>query len=438
MTPLHCTILCDEMVFCLFVQFLHNIEITRGSLLEKNMDIAKYFKKSNDKLDGRELNCFVTCSSTSPGLSAAREMNSVQEEQDRKKKRLVLPEKVKKDVAYYAWKHGNPEGRRWASKKYSYYTFKRETVRDSKVKYQKTFESNGRGIFFALPRQGRPSKMSGEITTEVKSILHHLRVSGEAVTRKTVIAKGKGVLKARCPEMLEENGGSITLATKWARGVLKSLDCVKRRYTTAKREMNTALYEELTFSWKREIANAIFEHRIQKEMILSFDQTALGFTAPNKYTLTGKGVHSLPIANVNEKGQITATFCVNIVDDFLPVQLIYGSVSDNCHPKVKFPESFRITHSQNHWSNEDIVMEYLKKIIFPYIKSKRQDAKALLIFDVFKGQTTSAVINLLKRNDIIAIHVPNNHSNLSQTLDISVNKSAKCFIAGKYQDWYAE
>ena len=63
----------------------------------------------------------------------------------------------------------------------------------------------------------------------------------------------------------------------------------------------------------------------------------------------------------------------------------------------KFPVSFQITHSQNHWSNKDIVMEYLKKIIFPYIKSKRQalklteNAKTLLIFDVFKGQTASVV-----------------------------------------------
>ena len=41
-------------------------------------------------------------------------MNNLQEEQDCKKKRQVLPEKVKKDMAYYAWKQGNPEARRWA------------------------------------------------------------------------------------------------------------------------------------------------------------------------------------------------------------------------------------------------------------------------------------------------------------------------------------
>ena len=106
--------------------------------------------------------------------------------------------------------------------------------------------------------------MSDELTIEVKFILHNLRVSGRAVTRKTVIAIGIGVFKARYPKMLEGSSGSITLATKWARGVLKSLDWVKRRYTTAKGEMNPGLYEELTFSWKRKIPNPIFEHKIQK------------------------------------------------------------------------------------------------------------------------------------------------------------------------------
>ena len=179
----------------------------------------KYFKKSNDKLVGHVLNSFVPCSSTSSVFSAAREMNSVQEEQDRKKKRQVLPEKVKKGVAYNAWKYGNPEARRWASKKYPDYTSKRETVRDWKVEYQNAFKSNEVRNSFALPRQGRLSKVSDR-PTEVRSIMLNLRVSGGAVTRKTDIAIVNGLLEARCPEMLEENGGSITLTTKWARGVL--------------------------------------------------------------------------------------------------------------------------------------------------------------------------------------------------------------------------
>ena len=70
--------------------------------------------------------------------------------------------------------------------------------------------------------------MSDELTTEAKSIPHNLRVSGGAVNRKTVIGIGNGVLKAKCPKVLEDNSGSTTLTTKWARGILKSLDSVQR------------------------------------------------------------------------------------------------------------------------------------------------------------------------------------------------------------------
>ena len=67
-----------------------------------------------------------------------------------------------------------------------------------------------------------------------------------------------------------------------------------------------------------------------------------------------------------------------------------------------------------------------------------KNAKALLIFEIFKDQTASAVNKLLRKKDIVVIHVPNNHTNLSQPLDISVNKSPKCYLSSRYQDWYAE
>ena len=83
--------------------------------------------------------------------------------------------------------------------------------------------------------------------------------------------------------------------------------------------MNPALYEELTFTWKRKIANAILEHSIHNEMILNFDQTSLGFIAPNKATFADKGAQSVPIANFDDKRQARGTFCVNISGEFLPI-----------------------------------------------------------------------------------------------------------------------
>ena len=71
------------------------------------------------------------------------------------------------------------------------------------------------------------------------------------------------------------------ISTKWARNVLRLLDWVKRRGTTAKLEMNPALYEELIFSWKRKKVEIVLEHNIHEKMILNFDQTPVGFTSQN-------------------------------------------------------------------------------------------------------------------------------------------------------------
>ena len=42
------------------------------------------------------------------------------------------------------------------------------------------------------------------------------------------------------------------------------------------------------------------------------------------------------------------------------------------------------------------------------------DRKALLIYDVFKGQTTNLVTEALERNNILSKTVPNNRTDLFQ------------------------
>ena len=207
--------------------------------------------------------------------------------------------------------------------------------------------------------------------------------------------------------------------------------------------MNPALYDDLAFTWKKKIAGKVFEHKIHNDLILNFDRTPLRFTCPAKATFTEKNAETVPTGNLDDKRHITGTFVVNLSGESLPIPLIYTGKTDLCHPKVEFPKGFDITHSPNHWANKKIVISFSKKILFPFDNKKREslslskDAKALLIFDVFKGQTTPAVNDLLKDNNCIVQHVPNNHTNLFQSLDISVNKSAKSFISDKYQEWYA-
>ena len=68
----------------------------------------------------RVLNISIQGSSPSSVLSAARELNNLQELQQQKKKQQVWPKNIEKGIAYHEWKHGNPEARRSGYKKSTY------------------------------------------------------------------------------------------------------------------------------------------------------------------------------------------------------------------------------------------------------------------------------------------------------------------------------
>ena len=165
---------------------------------------------------------------TSSQICVGRELHSllVQQEANARMRRQAIPKKIKKEVAYRAWKYGIRETRKWGDKKYPEYKFKRETVRDWKFKYKKYCKenSNSSQSLFTMPQRGKPALMSEELSTGIKQTLSNLRVAGCSISRKVIISVGNGVLATRCPEKMSRNGGKINLTVKWARGILKSMN----------------------------------------------------------------------------------------------------------------------------------------------------------------------------------------------------------------------
>ena len=124
--------------------------------------------------------------------------------------------------------------------------------------------------------------------------------------------------------------------------------------------------------------------------------------------------------------------------------IFYQGKTIRCHPQgVVFPEGFNITHTPNHWNNEEKSIELLEDIVFPYLSRKRaelnlpDDQKALLIFDIFKGQKTQRILDLMVENHSVYVFVPNNLTNEFQPLDLTVNGPSKSFLSVMFQDWSA-
>ena len=79
----------------------------------------------------------------------------------------------------------------------------------------------------------------------------------------------------------------------------------------------------------------------------------------------------------------------------------------------------------------------------PFISQKRKSLDlptsqpALAIFDCFRGQTTSNILTLLEKHDIIAVQVPAHCTDKLQPTDISINKPIKDEMKKRFQSWYA-
>lgn len=65
------------------------------------------------------------------------------------------------------------------------------------------------------------------------------------------------------------------------------------------------------------------------------------------------------------------------------------------------------------------------------------DHRALVIFDNFNGQCTEDFLKLLENNHFDVVLVPANYTDHLQPLDISMNKPAKNFLRGRFEDWYS-
>ena len=103
------------------------------------------------------------------------------------------------------------------------------------------------------------------------------------------------------------------------------------------------------------------------------------------------------------------------------MQLIYGGKTSQSLPRFEFPSGFLLSANPKHFSNTDEFLKCLKEIIKPYAKKQREllkcsvDQKALVIMDVFTGQTTTAVLDAFKEADICIVNVPANMTKYYQS-----------------------
>ena len=270
-----------------------------------------------------------------------------------------------------------------------------------------------------------------------------MRARGSPISTPVVVGIGRGLLLKHKKTSHVNSSDVIELSRVWARSVLRRMEFSKRRANSTSKVLPDD-FVELKKQFLIDIKSVVKFEEIPEELILNWDQTAMKIVPSASWTMEKKGSKRVEISAKDDKRQVTAVFACSLSGAFLPVQMIYEGTTARCLPKVTFPSDWHITCSANHWSTETTMIDYIKRIIIPYVVQTRvklklsSDYPALVLFDVFKGQCTDAVYKLLDENNILHVMIPANLTDQLQPLDLSVNKPAKEQMRWKFQDWYGE
>ena len=93
-------------------------------------------------------------------------------------------------------------------------------------------------------------------------------------------------------------------------------------------------------------------NNIPEDLIFNWDQTGIHLVPVSEWTMEKQGTKNIVVTGVDDKHQITLVLAATMTGCFLSPQILYEGKTNRCHPSVKFPEGWDVSHTLNHWSNE--------------------------------------------------------------------------------------
>ena len=322
------------------------------------------------------------------------------------------------------------------------------TIQSIKKAYKEQLHESrqaGRAIEVkSLPKKklGRPVLLGARLDSQIQLYLRNVRAGGGPVTARISMAAARGIMLSSDigRSKLAEYGGHIKLGRQWAYSLLECMNFVRRKATTAKSKYTIDDYKQVKKSFLIEIITIIQMEEIPPEFVLNLDQISIKIVPSSSWTMDKEGSKRVEVIDVGDKRMITAVFCDGLVGDFLPVQIIHRQDQSLSSPLSVFSR-LASYHSDNHWSTEVTMIQYIEEIIVLYVNAVRDflndNKAAVVIMDNFKGQTTNNVLSLLEANDIHVCLLPSNTIDRLQPMDLSVNKPAKSFLKTKFEESYA-
>ena len=248
-----------------------------------------------------------------PSQAIARANREVQEAMNSKGRKKRGPygrysPDERAEIGQYACDNGIAAAARHFSKRFKS-TINESTVRTMKKDYLEVLRqkraAQDEGDLTVLPhkKRGRPVLLGQELDATVQTYLRKVRGGGGAVSARIVTAAAQGILFAIDKSKLEEFGGNVRLNRFWAHSLLKRMNFVQRRATTAKSKHSIDNFSARKKSFLDDVCATVTMEEIPPELIMNWDQTGIKLVPSSSWTMEQRGSQRVEMVGVNDKGR---------------------------------------------------------------------------------------------------------------------------------------
>jgi hypothetical protein len=278
------------------------------------MSLFKYFQPSSTlpKPEGR-LSTVVPSSSIA---AANKEVKQVLDKADKPEGNLkrgayeyFTPEE-KAQIGKRAAEYGVTASLRYFSKAFTGRSLKESTVRTWKMKYLQEIAARRRSggdmnvKELVNKKLGRPLMLGEDLDKQVRAYLTALRENGVVVNTAITIACAKGVVKCFNSNLLDCNGGHISLTKHWAKCLMERMEFVKRRANT-KTNISLPDFERYKAQFIFDVIAVIEMEEIPSDLVINWDQTGIHYVPVSSWTMAKEGSKRVEIVGIDDKRQIT-------------------------------------------------------------------------------------------------------------------------------------
>ena len=198
----------------------------------------------------------------------------------------------------------------------------------------------------------------------------------------------------------------------------------------------------------KRIGYAMQVYKVHPSLVINMDQTGVHLAPVDSRTYEATGSKEVMVIGADDKRQITACIASSLDGDLLPLQLIFQGKTNACHPPST-PASqdayVHITHSENHWSNQQTMKEWVTEVLTPYATRQcvahtlAADSHLILVLDVWAVHKSEEFRKFIRTHHphIHLVFVPPNCTSRLQVADVMLQRPFKHALRQQFNEWAA-